>query len=175
MSPPLTLMYFRSNFCRVHSCWESTFGKGLVGHISSCHYHLPCRREELEWVEYPWWRQSMLMPRAKKRRCGISWPTFDSTAADWAQPSTLLWYQPPGQSRRWIWQHLIAHEIGPSAQSIHCGRTHSIPQMISVYFWCFAAEVNDWWFLIITLFLYKSYLLTECVICSSYLLLFHFL
>ena len=50
---------------------------------------------------------------------------------------------------------------------------HTIFHMIPVFFWCIAKEFKDWWFNSFTRFLYKDYLLTKYVICSSYLLLFH--
>ena len=49
---------------------------------------------------------------------------------------------------------------------------HNISYDTSLLFYI-ANEVKDWCSYIFTHFLYKSYLLTKYVICSSYLLLFH--
>ena len=89
----------------------------------------------------------MPMLWSKKRRCGISWHIFASTTTDWALPSTLLWLVPLGRSQNWIWQNPLARVTGPSAHSIHCGRTHAMIHMIPVYFWCISTKFNYWCFL----------------------------
>ena len=113
----------------------------------------------------------MPTPWTEKRRCRVSFQNFAPTATKWAPPSTLLWSGPLGRS--WSWRHILAHVTGPSDCSSHCNHTHIILQMIEVYFWYIATEVNYWLLLLLLLFHIKLiYLLNMSLLIISVVLSF---
>ena len=159
---------------RVHSRRESPFGKLWVDrHPSECS-HLPHWREERVWVGGLY----LVLPVYSNDGGGEE-EVRDLLAYFCCNRRilrfTLLWSIPWGRSQRVIWRNLFAHEIEPIPCSSHRGHTRTIFLIIPGYFWCIATEVKNWWFYIFTLLFYKAYLFTKYLICSSYLLLCHFL
>ena len=125
------VLYFRH--C-VHIRLEATFWKEWVGHNPAGNHHMPSRQEERMWVDCMWRRHSMHTMWDEKRRCRISWQNFLSSITYWAPSSTTLWSGSLGRRLSWSWQHLLAHITWPIDHSSHCVCTHTILQMIPVYF-----------------------------------------
>ena len=72
----------------------------------------------------------------------------------WDPPSTFLWLVPLGQIQIWSWQHIFFCVTWPSAYSCHCICTHTILEMIPVYFFSYC----DWSQLLVIFYFHSVFI-----------------